>query len=65
MTRAIYIQRSDGDFDFVAAFDIDQLPAAPSNWPKEIADWLESEGETVRMLEEDLSKLPDVLDGAL
>jgi len=60
MTRAIYIRREDGDFDFVAAFDVNQLPSAPSDWPQEIAEWLALVGEDVKVVDCDLTKLPDV-----
>lgn len=62
MTRAVYKIREDGDYDFVAAFAVDSLPDAPSDWPKEIADWLESQGEQALIVDRlDLNKLPDVL----
>lgn len=61
MTKAIYKRRDDGDYDFVAAFETEQLPEPPSNWPDEIVEWLNSEGETPMIVENiDLNKLPDV-----
>lgn len=64
MIKAIYREREDGDFDFVAAFDTDLTLEPPSNWPDEIADWLRSEGETVLVIETcSLQKLPDVFEG--
>lgn len=64
MIRAIYKRREDGDYDFVAAFETEQMPAPPSNWPEEILEWLNAEGELPMMVENiDLSHLPDVWDG--
>ena len=61
MTRAVYKLREDGDYDFVAAFDTEQLPDAPSDWPQEIYDWLNREGEDALIVEGmELNKLPDV-----
>ncbi len=61
MTRAVYKIREDGDYDFVAAFDTEQLPDAPSDWPQEIADWLNAAGEDALIVEGvELNKLPDV-----
>lgn len=61
MTCAVYKLREDGDYDFVAAFAKDQLQDMPSDWPKEIADLLNREGEDALIIEGlDLNKLPDV-----
>ena len=61
MIKAIYKRREDGDYDFVAAFASEQLPALPSDWPGEVIDWLTSEGELSLVVENvDLCKLPDV-----
>ncbi len=60
---AIYLERDDGDFDFVACFDREQLPEPPSNWPVKIQLWYESVGETIKMVElDDLSDLTDILE---
>lgn len=64
MIKAIYREREDGDFDFVAAFDTNLTPEPPSNWPDEIAEWLRNEGETVLVVDNcTLHKLPDVWEG--
>ncbi len=64
MIRAIYREREDGHFDFIAAFETDMTPEAPSNWPEEIAEWLRSEGEAVLVVDNcPLHRLPDVWDG--
>lgn len=64
MIRAVYKQREDGDYDFVAAFETEQLPELPSDWPAEIIDWLKGEGEvgiTIQNIE--LERLPMVWKG--
>lgn len=64
MIRAIYIKREDGDFDFVAAFDTEQiqLDCDSRGWPDEVAGWLENEGETVLMKDFcGADKLTDIL----
>lgn len=65
MTKAIYIRREDGDYDFVAAFGIDALPAYPSDWVGEIVEWIkeENEDDEVVVIEADLPFLPNILDG--
>ena len=61
MIKAIYRRRADGDYDFVAAFETDQLPEPPNNWPEEITEWLNLEGELPLVIENiDLNKLTDV-----
>ena len=61
MIKAIYKRREDGDYDFVAAFETEQLPEPPSNWPEEITEWLNAEGELPLVVENiALRKLPDV-----
>jgi hypothetical protein len=61
MIRAIYKRREDGDYDFVAAFETDLMPAPPSNWPEEILEYLNAEGELPLVLENvALHHLPDV-----
>jgi hypothetical protein len=61
MIKAIYKRRSDGDYDFVAAFETEQLPAAPSNWPDEIVEWMNAENELPLIIENlPLNKLADV-----
>lgn len=61
MIKAIYRRREDGDYDFVAAFETEQMPEPPSNWPEEITEWLNAEGELPLVIENiDLCKLPDV-----
>lgn len=63
MTKAVYRKREDGDYDFVAAFETEQLPDAPSNWPEEIAEWMRSEGDEVIITDQvPLCHLPDVLE---
>lgn len=51
MIRAIYIKREDGDFDFVAAFDMEkvEVDCEGKGWPDQIKEWLEGEGEEVLM----------------
>ena len=61
MIKAIYRRREDGDYDFVAAFETEQMPELPSNWPEEIAEWLRSEGGSVLILDTELHLLSDVL----
>lgn len=63
MTKAIYRAREDGDWDFVAAFNEDELPDAPSNWPEEICVWFGSIGESCIVVRAELEWLTDVLDG--
>lgn len=61
MTKAIYKRRQHGSYDFVAAFETEQLPGPPSNWPEEIIEWLNAEGELPLVVENiDLHKLPAV-----
>lgn len=61
MIKAIYKRREDGDYDFVAAFETEQLPEMPSNWPEEIVEWLNAESELPLVVENiDLDKLPAV-----
>jgi hypothetical protein len=65
MITAIYRRREDGDYDFVAAFNRDEIPVEPSNWPREVVDWLESENEEVLVVDNvDLDKLPMTWKGA-
>ena len=63
MIKAIYKLRSDGDYDFVAAFESEQLPEPPSNWPAEIIEWLKAEGETPLLIQNSSCNFPDVWDG--
>ena len=64
MIKAVYQQRSDGDYDFVAAFETEQLPAPPSDWPQEISEWLTAEGETPLLIQVGaINELPDVWEG--
>lgn len=64
MIKAIYQRREDGDYDFVAAFNTEAMPAPPSDWATEICEWLTNEGEEVLVIENvDLSKLPEVWKG--
>ena len=51
MIKAIYRAREDGDYDFVAAFETEETPQEPSNWPEEIVEWLNSEGEETLVVE--------------
>ena len=60
MNIAVYRSRSDGDYDFVAAFDAEQLPQAPSNWPEEIAEWIKSEGDDALLIHAPDCNWPDV-----
>lgn len=61
MIKAVYRLRGDGDYDFVAAFETEQLPQPPSDWPMEISDWLHAEGETPLLIEEiSINLLPDI-----
>lgn len=60
MNIAVYRSRSDGDYDFVAAFNSDQLPQAPSNWPEEIAEWIKSEGDGALQIHAPDCNWPDV-----
>lgn len=62
MIKAIYKRRSDGEYDFVAAFETDRMPEQPSDWPQEIVEWLISEDELALVVENiPLSQLTDVL----
>ncbi len=57
MMRAIYQQNSDGAWILVAAFCIGLLPEPPSDWPAEIADWLEQEGFDVKVVDVEIENL--------
>lgn len=59
MTRAVYKQREDGDWDFVAAFSSEEH--WPDDWPRQIVEWLEREGETATVRELDLNEIYDVV----
>jgi hypothetical protein len=66
MNKAIYIQREDGDWDFVAAFSTEQLPdkcGSLQQWPEQVAEYFEKQGESVVIIKADLPLLPDILDG--
>lgn len=63
MRRAVYIQRADGDWDFVAAFSKDRDLEMPEDWADEIFQWLKYKEETACIIEADLAFLPDILDG--
>ena len=66
MTKAIYIQREDGDWDFVAAFsdaqDIMEEQEA-RDWPNQIVEYLKAKGECVAVVTADLPLLSEILDG--
>lgn len=57
--KAVYRAREDGDYDFMAAFAVEDMP---DDWPGHMIDWLRAEGEDGRIVEADtLAELPDVL----
>lgn len=61
MNIALYRSRDDGDYDFVAAFDCDQLLQAPTNWLEELKEWIEREGDKSLTIENlPLDQLVDV-----
>jgi hypothetical protein len=64
MIRAIYRQREDGDFDFVAAFEMEQLEldCDGKGFPDEIKEWAEAAGEQILMKDfGGADKLTDIL----
>jgi len=60
MIHGIYTARTDGDWDFAVALDMDRGECY--GWLTEIIEWYRSEGEEVVTIHVgDLAELPDVL----
>jgi len=55
--RAVYRRNERGKFELVAAFAVENTPPLPSDWPREIEEWLNSEGETTKVIECGLNDL--------
>ncbi len=64
MIKAVYKLREDGDYDFVAAFNVDYcIPPFPdgADWAEEVKEYLEFDGESVIVLDNlDIAHLTDI-----
>ena len=62
MVKAIYQQREDGDYDFVAAFEGEQYGRETVEWVAQLSDYLIELGETVLVRDfDDVAHIVDVL----
>jgi len=58
--KAVYRQRDDGDYEFVAAFDENEENG--SDWATQVIDYLSSKGEVVLLCDEDsISDFSDII----
>ena len=61
MIKAIYRRDTAGRYVFVAAFETEQLPSPPSDWPEEIVEYLNAADDLPLVVENiALAKLPAV-----
>ena len=64
MVNAIYRGRTDGDWDFVAAFDMDFDEEVKEQWLQEIKEWIEGQHDEAKIVSFDgTGEIVDVLEG--